>query len=124
MANVIIAIHGLGNKPPKKLLEKWWKRSMIEGLYSNKFRPSLPKFELVYWADVMHEMPLNEFEKDINSPYYLDEKYVKATKDFPLENHETRRKIVDFLSRQMNSIFLNDDYSLNYSFITDAIISR
>lgn len=124
MANVIIGIHGLGNKPPKALLEQWWKLAMAEGLKSNNFKSALPKFELVYWADVMHDMPLNKFEKDITSPYYLDEKYLKATKDFPLENHETRRKIVDFLSRQMNSIFLNDDLSLNYSFITDAIISK
>ena len=31
MAKVIIAIHGLANKPPKKLLENWWKKAINEG---------------------------------------------------------------------------------------------
>ena len=31
MAKVIIGIHGLGNKPPKDILEKWWKLSIEEG---------------------------------------------------------------------------------------------
>jgi len=41
MANIIIGIHGLGNKPPKPLLEHWWKLAMIEGLKTNNFNPAL-----------------------------------------------------------------------------------
>jgi len=41
-----------------------------------------------------------------------------------VEDHSTRRNIVDFLSRQLNRIFLNDDLSLNYTYITDAIVSK
>ena len=124
MANVIIGIHGLGNKPPKPLLERWWRLAMIEGLKYYGFTPVLPKFELVYWADIVHKKALNESEKDINSPYYIDEKYTKAPENFPMEDHHTRKKLVDFLGRQMNRIFLNDDLSLNYSFITDAIVRK
>lgn len=57
MAKVIIGIHGLGNKPPGQLLEKWWKMSMIEGLKLNGHNKRLPRFELVYWADVIHSSP-------------------------------------------------------------------
>ena len=124
MANVIIAIHGLGNKPPLKLLEHWWKLAMMEGLRSLNLKPVFPKFELVYWADILHEKPLRLSEKNIKSPFYMGEKYVKAPADFPAEDHSTRRKVVDYLGRQMNRIFLNEDLSLNYSFISDAIISK
>jgi len=59
MRKVIIGIHGLGNKPPKYLLQRWWKDAMIEGLNSSDIQQSLPKFELVYWADILYEKPLN-----------------------------------------------------------------
>ncbi|HJN05585.1 MAG TPA: hypothetical protein QF480_03115 [Bacteroidales bacterium] len=124
MANVIIGIHGLGNKPPKKTLEKWWKLAMIEGLQTYNYHSTLPKFELVYWADIMYEELQSVAEKDEGSPLFLKEKYVVAPGDFPIENHNTRKKIVDFLGKQLNSIFLNKDLSLNYSFIADAIVSK
>ena len=124
MANVIIGIHGLGNKPPRQLLEHWWKLAMVEGLKANNFNILFPKFEMVYWADVLYDKALSKSEKDINSPWYLNERYVKAPKDFPLENHDTREKIVDYLGQQLNNVFLNDDLSLNYSIITDTIVHR
>ena len=66
MACVIIGIHGLGNKPPKKQLEHWWKLAMMEGLKTHGFHTKLPNFELVYWADILNERPLSESEKDKN----------------------------------------------------------
>ncbi|MBC8320190.1 MAG: hypothetical protein H8E34_05655 [Bacteroidetes bacterium] len=124
MANVIIGIHGLGNKPPKKLLTKWWKLAMIEGLKANNFNAVLPKFELVYWADIMYDKALRIREKDEKSPRFVREKYVKATRDFTTENHNTRKKLVGFLGQQLNRIFLNKDLSLNYSFIADAFVNK
>lgn len=124
MANVIIGIHGLGNKPAKKLLEYWWKLSMIEGLKKNGYKSTLPKFEMVYWADILHEKPLSLAKKDPQNPYFLKERYLKSSTSFVAENHNTRKKVVDYLSRQLNQIFLNPDFSLNYTFITDAIIKK
>ena len=86
MVNVIIGIHGLGNKPPKILLEHWWKLSMIEGLKQHGFQSVLPKFEMVYWAGIIYDKPLSESEKDVNSPLYNDEVYTKAPKDFPVKD--------------------------------------
>ncbi|BAX79591.1 PGAP1-like alpha/beta domain-containing protein [Labilibaculum antarcticum] len=124
MANVIIQIHGLGNKPPKDLLERWWERAMIEGLKKYNYKTDLPKHEMVYWADILHDKPLNQFEKDKESPYYLDEIYEKPSKEHLPENHDTRKKIIGFLNRQLKRIFLNEDFTLNYSFITDSILSN
>ncbi len=124
MANVIIGIHGLGNKPPKKTLERWWKLAMIEGLKANNYNSVLPKFKLVYWADIMYEEAQSISEKDEDSSRFLREGYVKAPADFPAENHNTQEKIVSFLGKQLNRIFLNKDLSMNYSFIADAIVSK
>ena len=124
MANVIIGIHGLGNKPPATLLEKWWKMSMKEGLRSIHFKDELTKFEIVYWADIIHKNPLSESETDGESPYFIDEIYTIAPAEFPVEDHRIRKKVVDFLNRQLNRIFLNEDLTLNYSSVADAIVSK
>ncbi len=123
MANVIIGIHGLGNKPDKKQLEHWWKLSMIEGLKTNNYKSTLPKFELVYWADIRYDKPLSEAEEK-TGPYFLNEAYVKTSKDFHSENHSTRKKVVGFINRQLNHLLLNKDYSLNYSKISDSLIAK
>ena len=124
MANVIIGIHGLSNKPSKRLLKRWWKRAMKEGLETNNYDKYLPEFELVYWADILHSKPLRLNEKDKDSPGYLAQKYVKASRDFKLEDNGTRKKVMDFLGNQMKRVFLNKDLSLNFSFISDAIVKR
>lgn len=124
MANVIIGIHGLGNKPPKTLLEQWWKLALTEGLKNNNYNAVLPEFKMVYWADIIHEKPLSESEEDTESPYYIHEKYTEAPADFQVTEHSTRKKVLDFLGKQLNRIFLNDDFTLNYSFITDTIVDK
>jgi len=125
MARIIIGIHGLGNKPDKPTLKKWWRMSMIEGLKSiGKEDTSISKFEMVYWADVMYEKPLDKSVKNPESPFLLEERYTKAPSDFQVEDHSLRMSIIDFIGKQLNDIFLNEDFSLNYSFITDYIVSK
>jgi len=122
MKKVIIGIHGLGNKPPKYLLKKWWKDAIKEGFNNKGIHPQLPEFELVYWADILYEKPLNKWEKDTNSPYYLEEPYKKSSKKHIIKDHSYQQDLMDFISTQMNKIFLNEDNSLNYSFISDFIL--
>jgi len=124
MAYVIIGIHGLGNKPPVEVLEDWWKLAMLEGLNTHNYSALLPEFEMVFWADILHEDSLDMNEKDVNSPLYSDEQYVKAPEYFPVEDRSKRRIVVDYLGRQISRMFLNEDLSLNYSAITDTVISR
>lgn len=124
MSKVIIGIHGLGNKPSKKTLEKWWRESIIEGLNGINKRKIEFNFELIYWADVLYEKPLDETIKDKDNPYYLEEKYNPAPKNFNPKPHPYRRKILGFLEDQMDKFFLNKDLSINYSFISDTIIHK
>jgi hypothetical protein len=124
MANIIIGIHGLGNKPPESVLKRWWKLSMNEGLIANNFRSFVSSFDLVFWADILHEKLLDPDEADAESPLFIDEKYQKTSDNFQVEDFHTREKVIDYLAKQMNRIFLNEDLTLNYSFISDAIISR
>lgn len=124
MSKVIIGIHGLGNKPPKELLEKWWKEAIDEGL-SKLGKPfSDYRFELVYWADILHEKPLDIECTDKDNPLSLIEKYVPSSGVLVPEDHSMRKRILDFVTKEVDSIFLNKDYSLNYSFVTDSIIRR
>ena len=54
MAPVIIAIHGLRNKPPRYLLTNWWKKSIVEGFNTIKLPVQRFRLEMAYWAHYMH----------------------------------------------------------------------
>ena len=122
MAKVIIGIHGLGNKPSKETLQNWWREAMLEGLKNVEHEFEFPKFELIYWADILHEKPLDETITDAKNPLYLDEKYVPANKNRNAISHPIRKKILDWFGEAADKIFLNDDMTVNYSFISNTII--
>ena len=122
MAKVIIGIHGLGNKPSKEILQNWWKESMLEGLKNTNQDFKFPEFELLYWADILHEKPLDEAIKDKKHPLYLTEKYVPGKEVKKNANHDLRKKILDWYDEAADKIFLNEDMTINYSFIPDTII--
>jgi hypothetical protein len=122
MGKIIIGIHGLGNKPSKETLKNWWKESMLEGLKNIGQDIVLPKFELVYWADILHEQALDETLKDEKHPLYLKEKYIEGGKEKPDVKHPIRKKILDWFDQAADKIFLNDDMTVNYSYITNKLI--
>lgn len=124
MAKVIIGIHGLGNKPPKDILEKWWKSAIEEGFKKSGKTIAPYKFEMVYWADLMYEKPKDPAITDKEDPFFLKEKYTPSPENFVQEVHPKRKKILDFITKQLDSLFLNEDYSLNYTTITDTILQR
>jgi pimeloyl-ACP methyl ester carboxylesterase len=122
MASVIIGIHGLGNKPKKATLEKWWYSAMLEGLKKHQKTTNLEAFELVYWADLLYDRPLLPSVVDRNDPYFLDERYEAASPRQHQEESPLRQKVLDFIEDQLDKLFLNDDLSVNYSGISDYII--
>ena len=124
MKKVIIGIHGLGNKPPEDLLKKWWRDAMLEGFAAHGINKELPTFELIYWADIIYVKPLDVYERDVDSQYYMDEPYVKASDYEDEDQHPIRQKFNDFVSEQLNKIFLNQDKTLNYSTITNILLNR
>lgn len=122
MKSVIIGIHGLGNKPSPDLLEDWWLKSIREGL-RNAGRGDLKiSFDLVYWADVIHPVPLDPDITDRDDPLYLEERYqpggtVKREDPSPLV-----KDMLKYLEDQIDRIFLNDDMTINFRNVTDKLI--
>ncbi len=124
MSKVIIAIHGLGNKPPKEQLQAWGRMAIEEGLNNLGVNISLPSFELVYWADLLYDKPQTLDEKDKNSPYYLDEVYTRAPKRYKTEPHEVRQKLQDLFKVIVYKIFLGKDYHLRYAFVSQKLMHK
>ena len=122
MGKIIIGIHGLGNKPSRKILKGWWKQSMQEGLKKSTGFNDDFQFELVYWADVFYDKPLDPHISDPENPLFLDEIYTPSPPDYIPDPHPIRQKILDILEEQLDKIFLNEDLTVNFSFITDSII--
>jgi hypothetical protein len=121
-SKVIIGIHGLGNKPEKLLLEKWWTLSLQEGLSKIGFDGKFPDFKLVYWSDVLYAKPLDSSISDYNSPLYLDEPYKPSDWTGVKPTYKYRKKIVDIAKKGLDKVFLKKDFSSNYSFISKALI--
>jgi hypothetical protein len=121
---IIIGIHGLGNKAPKSLLEKWWRLSIEEGLEKiGKTRNDVP-FKIVYWADILHPKPLDPKVEDPEDPLYMDEPYVSAKgKNNPVES-DFQIRFLHYLEEQIDKIFLNDDLTINFKNVTDSFIRR
>ncbi len=124
MSKVIIAIHGLGNKPPKKQLLEWGKMAIQEGLHNNGYNIELPEFELVYWADLLYDRPQTMDESDLHSPYYLDEIYTKAPANYRFESHEFRKSFADFFKKVAYKIFLKKGYHLRYAFVSQKLLHK
>jgi len=124
LRKIIVCIHGLGNKPSKELLSKWWRQSLKEGLKRIGKYVFNPKIEMVYWADLLYEKPLNEKITDVNNQYYLDEVFVKCPHSVKVENHELRKKVLSFIEKQFDKLFLNNDNTINFGFISDFVIHK
>lgn len=122
MKKIIIGVHGLGNKPDESLLELWWLKSIREGLDSiGKSRTNIP-FKMVYWADILHETPLSMEVDDSENPLFLEEPYVKGESKIRKEDASFVSKILNYIEEQLDKIFLNDDFSINFKNVTDKLI--
>lgn len=124
MSKIIIGIHGLGNKPPKDLLEKWWLESICEGLKKIDRFKFQPNFEMVYWADILNDKPLNSLITDKENPYFMDEPYIPSSEITIPKEHTQRKKFLGFLEDQMDKLFLNDDLSSKFEFVSEMIFKK
>ena len=122
--NVIVGIHGLGEKPPEHVLHSWWVQSIQEG--AQRWNIGLTDFDvkLVYWPDILHPVPLNPRESDQESPLYLDAPYVPSMQEAPTRPHNLKKRIVGFLEKKLSALLLNDDLSINYQSVTDTLVRR
>lgn len=124
MARIIIGIHGLGNKPSRTILQRNWKKALCEGM-KRQGHPVVPfRFRLVYWADLFHPEPLDPGVTATDSPLYDDEPYVPSAKAGALRPSRLREKLLSFINSQLNSLFLNDDMTINFQGIADNVIHK
>jgi len=124
MSKVIIAIHGLGNKPTQNQLQEWGRMSIEEGLKSQGYDINIPEFKLVYWADLIYDRPQTIDEPNKKSPYFLDEVYTKSPKNYKFQSHEFRKYFIDFFKVIAYKIFLQKDYHLRYAFVSQKLLHK
>ena len=124
LSKIIVGIHGLGNKPPKKILENWWKLSIREGLATMGQSWHSFKFELVYWADILHQKPLDPLVKYDKHPLFIENPYVPGSDFLNKEPNPKRKKILTYVEKQLDRLFLKKDLSFNLSKISDLIIQK
>lgn len=124
MSKVILGIHGLGNKPAKELLTKWWKSAIDEGLL-NIGKINLDyEFHLIYWADIFNQNPLDEKENNPSSKNFIAEKYFPGNKNFVPKKIELNSLVDQFLYDQFDKIFLDPDFSKNHELISEFIVKK
>ncbi len=125
MKNVIIGIHGLKNKPPKELLEKWWKISILDGLSNIAKHNAEFEFELVYWADLEYPEPRNPEIIDSKDPLYIEHPYIPIRKaESPEKEPKIKRKILDTIEEGLDKIILQEKRISGIEKIVDSTIRR
>lgn len=122
MSKVIIAIHGLGNKPAYHILQKWWRDSIIDGLTAINHPFPLPHYDFVHWANFIYPELLDPEEKNTEHPLFIEDPYslkgiIERGKSEPLQ-----KRIRDYLEKQLDKLLLNEDLTINFSAISDFII--
>ncbi|MCF6242775.1 MAG: hypothetical protein L3J74_15710 [Bacteroidales bacterium] len=122
MGKVIITIHGLRNKPPRLLLQEWFKTAIKEGFDKLGLNLRLPKFKLVYWADILYEKPLSPAEKNQESQYFIDEPYVPETESRIPSYFELRKSLAGIIKTLVYKIFLDKSYQLRYPVLAKSYI--
>ena len=85
---VIIGVHGLANKPPRRTLTNWWKESLVEGLENigvevvrdkdGKLIKPRFKFRMVYWANLLYSRSVHTKENWEFDMLYNNEPYIPA----------------------------------------------
>lgn len=89
MANVIVGIHGLSNKPDETTLADWWERSIREGLQKNLGIANADfQFKMVYWASLVYSRPQHTDPDFIHDTLYNSQPYQEAPDGALKEHHD------------------------------------
>lgn len=121
---VVIGIHGLGNKPSKDQLTKWWKLAVIEGMLKYSSRIPLFNFEMAYWADYIYPRPLSLQIQDPTSALFLGEPYLPGNPEIIKPEGYFGNEIVDFLRKKIDEIILSDEFLKSAPSIAEKIIHK
>jgi hypothetical protein len=123
---IIIGIHGLSNKPPDTLLEKWWIKSIKEGLDTIGCPHTPFHFKSVYWADILYESPEDPGEKNEKSPLFLEEPYVPGDPG-EFENFspsKIKKLLLDKVNRGLDNLFFKEHKKINLDKYADLFVKN
>jgi Lecithin:cholesterol acyltransferase len=123
LKKIIIGIHGLKNKAPKKLLADWWQDSIHEGLNKHCSDQDF-HFELVYWADLNYGKSLDLNISDEDDPLFLRHPYIPGKETNEPANQDLKKKILDKIEIGMDKIFLKENTISGLEHITDLAIRK
>jgi len=125
MKKIIIAIHGLGNKPEASLLRESWLQAIHEGLNrAEKPRHKIP-FEMVYWADVSYPAPLDPDIEDSSDPLFLDEPYTESPASAPtFKRGRIYMGVLKFIEDHLDGLFLKKDLSEKFPDVSAKMMER
>ncbi|HEX9653027.1 MAG TPA: hypothetical protein VGA99_04905 [bacterium] len=122
---IVIGIHGVGNKPPERILKHWWERSIREGLKRIGHGDQLFDFELVYWARYLYPEPQKLQFKDKSHPLHIDDPYMPGpstgTKRAP---SRVRKKALNLIEKILDKVFLSERKLFSFDPIADFIIQK
>jgi hypothetical protein len=106
MKKIIIAVHGLGNKPEPAVLTEGWLKAIREGLDRiAKPHRDIP-FEMVYWANIAYAAPLNLNEKDPEALLFLREPYSPSPDLPPAKPRRAHLALLNFVEKHLDRFFL------------------
>ncbi|MEE9368965.1 MAG: hypothetical protein V3V05_08875 [Pontiella sp.] len=125
MKKIIIAIHGLGNKPSAEILEESWLNAIHEGLDQiNKNRKNIP-VKMVYWADVSYPQPLDAEIDDSEDPLFLKEPYTASPSTAEQHERKSRRLyILRFIENHLDQFFLKKNLKETFPEIMTMLMER
>ena len=120
---IILGIHGLNNKPPRRLLRRWWRRALRQGFSSRGVWHPFMRFDLAYWASARYAEPLDPRQSHPDHPLYLAEPFVPLDAASASGGHPVlRQAMLGLLEKSMDKLLLGDDLSLNLSGVTEALV--
>ena len=123
---IIIGIHGIGNKPTKRLLELWWEKAICEGLRRSGHPGRSIQFELVYWAHLLRSEPQSLKIKDQNSPLHIREPYTAAKGNATGRPSRLsvflKKKSLDAIEAILDRLFLRKNPLFNFDRVSESII--
>ncbi|MBD3394916.1 MAG: hypothetical protein GF418_04740 [Chitinivibrionales bacterium] len=124
MAPVIIAIHGLRNKPPRYLLANWWKKSIAEGFKIINLPVPRFRLEMAYWSHYMHPRTQDPSESDQDSPRYLWEPYIEGEMFGPRDPRAFRKQISNSVHQQLLELVAGKSGFMNIDAVSNMILRR
>lgn len=124
MKKVIIAIHGLGNKPPADVLREGWLKAIHEGLTRiGRSREEIP-LEMVYWADISYREPLNPAEKDPEALLFLKAPYVPGVAGAVSKPRRGKLALLKFVERHLDRLFLRSNLEETFPAVSTKMMER